>query len=419
MKFAKLILGTVLFGAVSVSTAQNADECLRYKTIAGDAYSTKNYEKTVYAYIKAQENCEKLEMVFYNPFIYAIKQSMRNAKTPEAETAYLDTLIAVYEKAQEVHGLQKDWQTFLGYSYLKQAKPGYMKKADEAYRIGIHHEGKDVNEGFVKQYYANLYNLWVQETDEDKKAEYKKRLITEFFKLSEYVTKGKMNPETVDFLSIYLEKAVTDCESVLPEISSFMNTLPQEKEAKKAAVKNFMALLEKKECTSSKEYAMLVDTIIKIDPSVDAVLAKAKLLIAQNKTSEAIKTFEKALTMTEDPDMKSDIQYEIAAAYFRSRNYRAAHDAGLAVSGKNSGKGYEIAAKSVHALMNDCGDSTFDRKANMYYAIELAKKSGNGTLVEMYKNQAPTSTDLFNVNKNVGEEVTLGCWNRTYKIETY
>jgi tetratricopeptide (TPR) repeat protein len=164
---------------------------------------------------------------------------------------------------------------------------------------------------------------------------------------------------------------------------------------------------------------MIVDTIIKIDPSVRAVLARASLLIAQNKTSEAIKTYEEALKMSSNAEEKSDIELAIAEAHFRARNYRAAHNAGLKVTGKNSGKGYEIAAKSVNALMNDCGASTFDRKANNYYAVELAEKSGNAQLVAIYKKAAPDSNDLFRESKEAGEEVTLECWGKTFKIVLY
>jgi hypothetical protein len=419
MNFAKLILGTFLFIGSTALVAQE-DECTRYKAIAGNAYKVKDYQKVTMAYIKALDNCESLDMAFYNPFIYAVKKSMKDAPDAETEEKYLDTLIYVYGEAQKTHGIQKDWQAYLGYYYLKQGEPGYMQKADEAYQIGIHFEGKDVNVGFLKQYYANIYNLWVQETDEAKKAEYKKRLISEYFKLSEYVSKGEMDPETIDFLSIYMEKAITDCESLLPEINTFMKDLPSEKEAKNGMVKNFMALIEKQECTDSKEYAMLVDTIIAIDPSsIDAVIKQATLRLAQGKTSEAINSFEKALGMSEDADQKSEIELEIAMAYYRAGSHKAAHDAGVRVTGKNSGKGYEIAAKSVNSLMNSCGVSTFDRKANNYYAVELAQKSGNSSLVEAYKKQCPTSSDLFNEDKEVGEKVTLECWGKTYTIELY
>ena len=398
----------------------DADECTRYKAIAGNAYKAKEYEKVTRSYVRAQKECGTLEMVFYNPFIYSVQKSMSNATDDSTKAAYLDTLIMVYESAQETHGVQKEWQSYLGYSYLMQGAAGNMKKADDAYKIGIHHEAEKVNKGFLQQYYVNLYNLWVQEQDDKAKEKYKKRIITEYFKLSDYANKGDMGAEIIDFVSVYMDRAVTDCESILPEITSFMKELPQEIEAKKSTVKNFMALLEKQECTKSKVYAQLVDTIIAIDPSVDAVLAKAKLQISRGNTSGAISTFKQALGMAENADQKSDIEFEIANVYFKGGNYKSAYTAGLAITGKNAGRGYEIAAQSVSATSNDCGVSTFDRKANYYYAVELAEKSGNGALISSMKSKCPTSSDIFNEDKSVGETVELSCWgNRTFTIKTY
>ena len=419
MKLGKLLFGTLFLIGLGLTAGAQEDECTRWKAIAGNAYKVKNYPKVVKAYVNAQEECEKLEMVFYNPFLYSIKQAMKNAPSKEDKAAYLDTLIDTYEKSQAIHGDQKDWKAYQGYYYLKQGNPGNMKKADAAFQIGIHHEGKDVNKGLLQQYFANLYNLWVQEKDEAQKAEYKKRLIKEYFTLSDYANKGEMGSEISDFLSQYIGKAVTDCESVLPDIRSFLGDLPQEKEAKKATVNNFMALLEDKGCTKSKEYAMCVDTIIKIDPSVDAKLAKAKLQLAKGSTSGAVITFKEALDMTDDADKKSDIEYEIAVAYLRAGSYKAAHSAGLNVSGKNSAKGYEVAAKAVNKSMNQCGVSTFDREANNYYAVELAQKSGNTALVNSYKSQCPSGSDIFNVNKQVGDKVELSCWGRTVTIQKF
>src|SRR5690554_8211103 len=103
-------------------------------------------------------------------------------------------------------------------------------------------------------------------------------------------------------------------------------------------VKNFMELLEGQNCTKSNEYAMLVDTIIAIDPSVDAVLAKAKLKLSRGNTSGAVNSFKDALGVEETASTKTDIELEIASAYYRSGSYRAAHNRGLAIAGKKSAK---------------------------------------------------------------------------------
>lgn len=422
MNIEKLIFVTLLtisFGLFTNAQEEGADDCTRFKAIAGNAYKVQEFEKVVTFYIKALDECGTLEMPFYNPFIYAVQKSMSDATTPEAQAAYLDTLLLVYEKGQETHGLQKGWQTNLGYYYLRKGTPGMMKKADEAYEIGMHHEKEKVNKGYLQQYYLNLYNLWVQEQDGNAKEEYKKRIITEYFALSDYANKGEMGADILNFLSTYMNRAVTDCESILPEINKFMSELPQEIEAKKTTVKNFMNLLENKGCTKSKEYVMLVDTIIAIDPSVDAIIAKAKMQLSNGQTSAAISTFREAIGMAGSADEKSDIELEIATAHYRARNFQAAHSAGIAVTGKNARAGYEIAARSVNALMNDCGVSTFERKANNYYALELAERSGNSSLINTIKGHCPTASDIFNADLSEGGEITLSCWNKTYTIKAY
>ena len=420
MRVVSILAGVSLFIG-GIAFGQDADECRRYQAIGGNAYKAKDYEKVVWAYNIAQKECGTLDMPFYNPYIYSAKMAMKNAAADkEKESAYLDTLITIYERAQETHGVQPQWNSYLGFYYMKQAKEGFMTKADKAYSIGIHHEKAKANEGMVKQYYANIYNLWVQEQDDKKKNEYKERLINEFFQLSDYLNEAGADGTTADFMATYMNKAVTDCASVLPSIRTFMGNLPQQKEVKISSVKNFMTLLEDKSCTTSEEYAMLVDTIIKIDPSVDAVIARAKLYAAQGKTNDAIKTYKEALAMDGiDADKKSEVEYEIARTYFNARNYKAAYGAGKTVSGKNSKKGYGIAAQSVNALMNECGVSTFDRKANNYYAVELAEKSGDAKLIAIYKKQCPTGTDLFNQGLSQGDTVTLECWGKAMKIVVY
>ena len=197
-----------------------------------------------------------------------------------------------------------------------------------------------------------------------------------------------------------------------------MTSLPQDKELKKSTVNNFIQLLEKKGCTDSKEYAALIDTVIVLDPnSVETSLKKAKLLDIKGKTSAAISAYKDVIGLTQDPEVISDAELSIAQAYYRSRSYKAAHNAGLAVSGKNSAEGAKIAANSVMASINDCGNTIFERKANNYYAVQLAKKYGFSS--SSYEAACPSSEDVFNASKKFGESVELPCWGKTVTITKF
>ncbi len=170
-----------------------------------------------------------------------------------------------------------------------------------------------------------------------------------------------------------------------------------------------MSLLENKGCTKSEEYGTLVDIMIEMNPtSLDAKLAKAKYLMAQDNVTEAIGVFREAKGLTEDAEKVSEIEYTIAKAYYDAGRYKAAHGAGLAVSGNFSKDGAKLAANAVIKLMDSCGDTTIDRKANALYAVQIANKYGFSA--SSYESQAPTSTDLFNAGMNKGTTVTLSCW---------
>lgn len=414
MKFGKLILASILFlgSFVNAQDAVERTECNRFKTIAGNAYAADDYMKAATNYLKAERECEGLELVFYKPMIYAL-QTVANSLEGDEQLAYVDTLLSTYENAQKQHGEQLDWKTFEGYYYMLSNRADKVNKIVEYLGKGLYHD-KEPNEAFVSQYYYYLYYKYTA-TPEEQKSEVKKQLISEYFKLSELIAKNKMSPQTMETVTSYLNQAVTDCESILPEIASFIETLPEDKDAKGAAVKNFMSLLENKGCTKSEEYGKLVDIMIELDPtSLDAKLAKAKYEMAQGNTSAAITVFKESISLTDDQEKIAEIEYTIAKAYYDTGRYKAAHDAGLAVSGKFAKDGAKLAANAVIKLMNSCGDTTIDRKANALYAVQIAKKYGFSS--SSYESQAPTSTDLFNAGISAGTTVKLSCWGVTVTL---
>ena len=110
------------------------------------------------------------------------------------------------------------------------------------------------------------------------------------------------------------------CEDILPELNGFMSSLPADKEAKKKTVNNFLTLLKEKGCTESDEYEMLIDTIISIDNTIDAVLAKAQLLQVKKRFKESIGVYRDAIEMTELDSIKNEIMLSILNIQYADMN---------------------------------------------------------------------------------------------------
>ena len=112
-----------------------------------------------------------------------------------------------------------------------------------------------------------------------------------------------------------------------------------------------------------------------------------------------------------------ELNYLIAYAYYTQGNYKSAHNTAINVGGEFRSKALDIAAKSVAASANNCGDTSFERKANYWYAVELAERGGLNS--SSYKANAPTNNMIFDENKTQGDSITLSCWGVSVKMIGY
>lgn len=247
------------------------------------------------------------------------------------------------------------------------------------------------------------------EASGDEKAALKKRMITEYFELSTLISKANMSVKTQETITSYFNYVVKNCDDILPELKGYITNLPSDPEMKKAAVINFIGLLDSKECTSAPEYLQLIDILVEIDPnSFDALIMKSKAEMAKKNYSGAIASFRKAKEVAPSDDKAQEIQYEIARAQFSQGSYTAAYNTALTVTGENRSNALVIAGKSVAQNANSCGSSTFERKCNYIYADQLLQQGGSGA---SYKNNYPTKEECF--NEGSPQSMTLSCYGVT------
>ena len=296
---------------------------------------------------------------------------------------------------------------------MMSSKPDY-KKADEIYLRAFENNNK-FNDAELTYYYYNLYTLF-SITSGDEQTAFKKRLISDYFLLSKKIESEKFASSTQQSLTGYFNSLVRSCDDILPELNGFMSSLPQDKEAKKKAVNNFLKLLKEKGCTESNEYEMLIDTIISIDNTIDAVLAKAQLLKVKKRFKESISVYQTAVQMTELDSIKNEIMMDVLDIQYSNLNaYRTAYNTALTIKGMNRSKALLVAANCVAKTANSCGSSTFERKCNYYYAAQLANQAGEPGIASKFKANAPTADEIF--SNNSPATLKLSCWNVTVDVK--
>ena len=388
-------------------------ECKRMQLFVGQELKVKDYARATMYYLKGETICNNYDAKKYKNMIQTMRNTVATEKDKVNKKLYIDTLIAAYDRAEQ-KGFFNVAEASIRGLYILQSSVPNREKADSLFTVAFaaNNTFKDAQ---LSYYYYNLYTMYTKAKD-DLKQVYKKRIISDYFRLSRKIENEGFKARTQESMTNYFNNVVRTCEDILPDLNGFMSDLPQDKAKKKKAVNNFLNLLKDKQCTESDEYAMLIDTIISIDNTVDAVLAKADLLKVKKKYKASLEVLRTALEMADNDTLKGDIKLGILEIqYTNLSSYKSAYNTAMSINGSNRSKALMVASNCVAKLANTCGSSTFDRKCNYYYAAQLATKAGESNLAAKYRESCPTSDEIF--SNNSPAQVTLSCWGVTVDIK--
>lgn len=408
-----LVVASLLIG--SAAFAQDGEEnreCLRMRVIANNAMAATNYKEATTYFIKGEAICDDFGKDNYERLLSCV-MNVVDASEGDQQLNYMDTLMWVYERMEEKGVYDKVDDITRGYYYIQLREKDYIK-ADTYLKRGIEAQGMDMNEQFITLYYFNLYTLWYIEQDEAAKAGYTQRLINEYFWLSKLIKDANYAPSIQEGLTGYLGQVITSCDDLLPQIPAFMESLPEEAEIKKVTLLDMARLLDAKGCVESDEFGKIVDMLYEIDANDPEII---EMVIKTAKTpAERIEAYKKLLMNAQTDEDRNYYSYKIAYEYFVAGNYKTAYSKSTGVTGEYRGRALELMGKSVAATAMSCGNSTFERKCNYLYAVQLLEQAqaagGTGALsgtIESYRSKAPSSSECF--DEGNPSSVTLTCWS--------
>lgn len=413
MKLGKLfIAGTLLFGSFGLQ-AQEKSNCDRMRFLANTAAKEKKYQEATMYYGLAEKECDGLTAAAWKNYLFSLRKAIRAQSDKTKKAQYTDSLNLAYER-QEKAGLYNVKNDLTRAGYLLKGTKTDRAAAHKFYKRGIEAEKSTVKESRLTYAYWNAIELY-KTLKEEEKATFKKELISDYFTYSKYMTDGNMSLKAQESLNSYFNTVVGSCEDITPEVDGYIANLPEDIEGAKAQLNNMITLFEKKNCTDAPEYKKLVEKLVELDPKdTKTQLALAKILDGSAKIAK----LKEVKSITDDVELKEEIDYTIAYTYFKSRSYQAAYSAAIGVQGKHRGEALKIAAQCVAARANSCGDTTFDRKCNYLYAVQLLQQAqsagaSTGGLISSYQNLAPTSSDCF--DNGSPSSVTLTCYGVTVK----
>lgn len=455
MKTKYIFILSALFIANSLF-AQNPTKCASNLSIFSSFAKNKNYTAAEPYYAKLVENCPSYHIATYQyggRMLNSLIDSSEGAKQKE----YAQELIKNYtlrlkyfpEKTEKGEYLAKIAQ--IKFDYKLGTSQELFNAFDEAWKtdknsfespkslytyfsllIQLHDAGKkDLQAVFVK--YDEVMSRIVEL--QNAKAEVQTQLLKKQKEGTALTSRESRILKNTDiYLSNYskIQAAIkgklgkrADCENLIPLYQKDFEANKNNLEWVTVATN----MLNLKECTDSDLFLQLVEAQQRLKPS--AATAKYLGMLARNngQYSKALEYFTESLQLETNSSDKANLYYYIANVYQKQGRFaRARSNYRQALKYRASfGSAYLQIAAMYAKSANDCGKTTFEKKAVYWIAAEYAKRAGrvNPSIrssakkaAAAYAGRAPQRTDIFSSGK-AGQTITVGCWiNETVQVPT-
>lgn len=435
----KGILGTLILtlfigSGIYAQDSTAVDDCGKFRSLYYQYLKQKMFKDAASFWTKAVESCgvENLDAKFYTNGRYLYSKLLKDDALVARHEGINDTINWIYEQRMIIEN-DPDWTADYA-SKLISDKSDDHAKLDSLFGNSIHVLKDKATSTHIKQYFKHLIINKFNSAPAEEKEDARTVVIEEYIVLSEYVGKAlkqaeadadekevKRQVSAQSFLDKYFLKIVTDCDVLVGVFDKKLNSLPQEAEAKKKKVNNYLSLMDQKKCQSSEVYGKFVDTLIVIDPTADAYFFGGSYAFENKNYSKAADYFEKAVEMEADGENKDKYTFSLANAQYAQKSYRSAFNTAKGVgSGEYKGDALMICANVIAALADNCGESTFARKANFWLANDYVNKAisagKTGVSSSQFLKYAPDSNEAFNEGISSGSSFTLSCWGESTTV---
>jgi tetratricopeptide (TPR) repeat protein len=448
MKKMKQIL-TILFFMVSVPVlfAQvNADCNIKYNLFKGD-YKAKKYDAAYENWLWCMDNCPTLSINIYKLGVKIAESKLDNASEADKPAAR-DMVMRVYE--QRLKYYPKDF----GYVYDKiatfKAEHGASEEEvfywiDKAFKEDV----TEVSPRNIYQYFDIILNKYkdsdaqkVFDTYDEvgagielKREEYSKKI--EIINAKDSTTLGARDQKLrkgYQQILTNLTLVESGLDSKLSAISTCENLIPlnkkyfEEKKNDAAWLKNAVSRMYNKECTDDPFYDTLVEAYVHADPSPQASVFYAGILLKKGDNNKAMDYFKRAVDQETDTYKKA--KYLLTVAQILGKQGRKSEARSYAYksleNAPSMGNAYLLIASLYASSANSCGTDVVSKRMVYVAALNMAYKAKSvdpsisskaNKYIANYSENVPSKKDLFVAGVKSGTPVKIGCWiNETVRV---
>jgi tetratricopeptide (TPR) repeat protein len=446
MKLKLYFTAIMLLGMMGVSNSQAQNpECMTNLSIFSEHAKVKNYDAAYEPWKMVYEACPQLNNAIYVYGVRILNDKIEKASGADKE-GFVNDLMGLYDDKLK-HFSSK---TSVGETMVDKAMIKYDNKmADDAQMYDM------LSEAFTKDrdnfknpkalyiYFSSLvdlHNAGKKELQEvfDVYDDVLLKIEEENTKLTDQIAPllskedaGTLSSKEKNMLKSYNSyseaygKIEGSIDSKLGALADCPNLIPlYEKnfDAKKGDlkwVKSAVGRMFGKECTDAPLFKQMVEVQAELDPSADVYVYLGTLKSKSGDTKGAVADFNKALELETNGKKKSNIAYKVATIYSKGSKSTARSYAQKAIdSNPANGKAYLLIASLYANSANECGNTTFEKRAIYWKAAEMANKAGRvdpslggraSQAAASYDAKAPTKEMIFTEGM-AGKSVSFSCW---------
>ena len=423
----KKFLFLVLFVAGTLGTFAQKEECQLKASVYVEAAKLKNYNDAYEPWKYVYDHCPEL---YQSTFQYGERILRDKIAKGTDKQKYIKDLQELYEKyfqyfPQKFSQADKNMrQAFL----MVEQKEQLFALLDDTYKLN-----KDAfnDDTLIYQYFASALDLYkggkkqvqevfdiydnVSEIIENENDKLSVR-INELLPKEEANTlddKEKAQLQVARTRVGNLKNITESVDAALGQLADCANLIPLYQKTYEANKDNAewlrraAAKMSDKDCTSDPLFAKLVERLYQLSPSASSALYLGIMKEKQKNTTEAVKYFNQAVDLEKDNLKKSMYLVKIASKYSGSTAVSYAQKA-LSYNPSNT-TAYQIMAQAYAGAANECGSTSFEKRAVYWLAAATARKGGLDKLAARYEALAPSRADIFNSGL-AGKTITFKCW---------
>ncbi len=448
-KMRRILTFLFLIASIPIVFSQaNAESNIKYNLFKGD-FKAKKFEDAFENWMWCMDNCPTLSVNIYKYGIKIAENRLEKASVGE-KSAAVDLVMRVYtqrlkhnfknENKARIYNDIASFKTKQGdseeeiYSWLeksfKEDPTAMSAKNIYMYFDIILNKFKDTNTQKVFDTYDE-----VGEGVELKRAEYSKQIDIINAKDSTTLSaKDKKSRKDKQQVLTNLTIVETGLDSKLSAISTCENLIPlnkkyfEDKKSDPIWLKRAVSRMYNKECTDDPFYDTLVEAYVQADPSPQASVFYAGILLKKGESTKAMEYFKQAVDQEADSYKKAGHLLRVAQilskkgrkSEARSYAYRALDNA------PTMGRAYLIIGTMYASSANSCGDDVVSKRMVYVAALNKARRAKSvdpsiGSLanrfIRAYAKNVPSKKDLFVAGVESGSIFKIKCWiNETVRV---